>query len=105
MSKMFYDSDEENFENEDENLEEENDEFYNMKIREKIEVKKKVFDVSDFDRKVAETIVQIHNKVKNDNKFNKWVEKNLSHLQNLYAMSTLQCSPVEFFTLIYDSSK
>ena len=66
--------------------------------------KNEKFDEDEFDRKVAVQVVNIHKKVRGDDKFSVWVEKNLSHLQNLYSLSNLECSPVDFFTYVYANS-
>ena len=66
--------------------------------------KNEKFDEDEFDRKVAVQVVNIHKKVRGDDKFSIWVEKNLTHLQNLYSLSNLECSPVDFFTYVFNNS-
>jgi hypothetical protein len=94
------DEDEENV------LNPEDDEFYNMKRtnNKNKTLKKKKFDESVFDVKVAKSIVAIHYKVKRSDGFSKWVDKNLFHLQKLYSLSNLSCTPEEFYTYIYENS-
>jgi len=91
----------------------ENDEFYNMKSSSNTSSqnnknkKNKKFDSTDFDFKVAKSISNIHNNAKQrdqNNRFSKWVNKNLPHLQALYMLSDLKCSPVQFYTYIYENS-
>ena len=94
-------------ESNEEEVELENDESLPIKKRAKYGKKngeKGDFDEDEFDRKVAVSVVKIHQKVKGDDKFSLWVEKNLTHLQNLYSLSNLECSPVDFFTYVYNNS-
>lgn len=104
-------NDEDEFLNvEDEILNGEDDEFYNMRHSNKNRKNNnnKKFDESNFDVKVAKSIVSIHANVKRNegnNKFSKWVDKNLSHLQALHLLSNLSCSPIDFYTYIYENSK
>lgn len=92
--------------------EEEEEEILDVEDEDSLPVKKRVvrkgknekFDEDEFDRKVAIQVVNIHKKVRGDDKFSIWVEKNLTHLQNLYTLSNLECSPVEFFTYVYTNS-
>ena len=96
----------------DRDSEEEEEEILDLEDEENLPVKKRVvrkgknekFDEDEFDRKVAIQVVNIHKKVRGDDKFSIWVEKNLTHLQNLYTLSNLECSPVEFFTYVYQNS-
>lgn len=94
-------------ESNEEEVELENDESLPIKKRAKYgknKGEKGDFDEDEFDRKVAVSVVKIHQKVKGDDKFSLWVEKNLTHLQNLYSLSNLECSPVDFFTYVYANS-
>lgn len=108
-----YDEDipnEEDYEDDEKNLNDDNDDFYNMRPSNK-NIKtgnKKKFDESNFDVKVAKSIVSIHTNAKRNSgsiKFSNWVDKNLPHLQALYSLSNLSCSPVDFYTYIYENSK
>lgn len=87
----------------------EGDEFYNMKpVNKNKNVKTKKFDENNFDVKVAKSIATIHVKANRktvNDKFSRWVNKNLNHLQALYSMSDLKCSPEQFYTYIYENSK
>ena len=106
----YIDDDSYERDSEEEEEEELNDEM--LDDEENLPVKKRVvrkgknekFDEDEFDRKVAIQVVNIHKKVRGDDKFSIWVEKNLTHLQNLYTLSNLECSPVEFFTYVYQNS-
>ena len=86
--------------------------FYNMKQKNKGNKKKMSentkFDEAAFDEKVARVLVRIHKtgrKKKGDEKFSKWVEENLFHLQNMYSLSNLECTAVDFYTYVYENSK
>jgi hypothetical protein len=66
------------------------------------------FDEDDYDYRVAESITNIHMKVKqnqNDKKYFKWVEDNIVHLQNLYNLSGLNIKPHKFYSFIYNNTK
>lgn len=105
-----YDEDIQNEEDEvDEKiLNDDNDEFYNMRPSNKNRKNNKKFDESNFDVKVAKSIVAIHANAKRNSgsiKFSNWVDKNLPHLQALHSLSNLSCSPIDFYTYIYENSK
>jgi hypothetical protein len=105
-----YDEDiqnEEEDEDDEKILNDDNDEFYNMRPSNKNRKNKK-FDESNFDVKVAKSIVAIHTNAKRNSgsiKFSNWVDKNLPHLQALHSLSNLSCSPIDFYTYIYENSK
>ena len=90
-------SDEESGDTDCENVEEE---MYTVKNTKRV----KKFNLSDFDAKVARTIVEIHRKARGNDGFSRWVDKNLQHLSTLHRLSNLDCSPVDFYTYIYENS-
>ncbi len=97
-----------NYDEEDFSDEEESD-FESGQEQEEYTIEKKKksckFDSSSFDAKVARSIVSIHNNAKRNDGFSRWVEKNLHHLSVLHRLSNLDCSPVDFYTYIYENSK
>ena len=99
--KIYFNGEEEIYESSDD----EEEEIFNMKPKPKKIEKKNKFDIDNFDYKVAKSIVDIHKNKKLDEKFSKWVEKNLEHLNSLYKISSFNCSPVDFYTYIYENSK
>jgi hypothetical protein len=103
ISDESYDEDEESEENDE--VEEDEDEKICVKKR-NLGRKRgdKAFDEDGFDRKVAIEVTKIHKKVRGDDKFSIWVEKNYHHLQQLYSLSNLECSPVDFFSYVYQNS-
>ena len=102
--KDYINYDEEvDFSDEEEEFEEDvEEEMYPVKNN--IKKKSRVFNSSDFDAKVAKTIVEIHRKARRDDGFSRWVDKNLQHLSTLHRLSNLDCSPVDFYTYIYENS-
>jgi ribosomal protein S13 len=107
--KNFWYSDEE-IESEDElsyDIEEEHtfvkQKFKKMNRKENIS-NNTTFDEDLFDEKIALIVNDIHRRKKVDNKFSKWVNKNIEHLKKLYSLSNLSCSPVEFYNYIYENS-
>ena len=66
---------------------------------------KKSFDRNSFEFRVAESIVKIHRKPKEDNIFSNWVDRNFEHLYNLYEMSQVKISMEDFFNFVFDHSQ
>lgn len=51
------------------------------------------FDLEKFDREVAETLFQIHNKPrekKRQERYNRWVSEHLDHLEEMFFISGLE---------------
>ena len=84
---------------EDEEKYENKEEFTEMKYKKNFK-----FDESNFDVKVAKSIVNIHRRQKENNDFSDWVEGNYFHLMKLYELSEMTISIETFFTYIYDHS-
>ena len=88
--------------NEIETQSDDDSENYNMKTK-TVFIKESKFDESNFDVKVARSIVKTHKKTL-ENKYSNWVNKNLKHLENLYNISELNISKEKFFSFVYDNS-
>ena len=99
--KIYFNDNEDIYDSESDGEEEE---VFNMKPTPKKIEKTQRFDTDDFDYKVARSIVEIHRKRTSDDKFSKWVEKNLEHLNSLYKLSMIECSENEFYNYIYENS-
>ena len=62
------------------------------------------FNEEEFDYKVAQIISKIHKKNK-PNKFNEWVNNNLSHLEYLYELADIDIDQQVFYSYVYDNSE
>ena len=70
--------------------------------------KKISFDEDKFDRKVAQSIYNIHTKVKKkmvEKTYNKWCDDNMEHLKKLYDLSGLDFEFDEFCSYVFNNSE
>ena len=68
---------------------------------------KKKFNEAEFDRKVCQITYNIHNKAKitkSDSDYNKWVNQNIEHLENMYGLSELDCEFEDFCNWVFCNS-
>ena len=101
----------------EENLEINEDEIYEMKRATKIKTKtairknkNQMFNKNDFDSKVACVLVNIHRNLNsksymNSKRYMDWIEKNYEHLDNLHKLSDLTISQEDFFSFVYEHSQ
>ncbi len=67
----------------------------------------KKFDVDAFDRKVAASIFRYHvesGEKTMENKYNKWCDKNIEHLEYMYELSGLPCDFDTFCLFTFNNS-
>lgn len=78
------------------------------KVNKKGNNKKVPFDEDKFDRKVAQSISNIHATVKRkriEKAYNKWCDDNLEHLERLYNLSGLGNEFDEFCNYVFNNSE